>query len=169
MRRTSGMLNRPGSMFAWAALISGASRSDFASQLLNLTGFANHRQRKRVLVRLVDLGLQIHGHLQQIGAFAGNLLLVRCFGGDGRLRFRRLRFLLCRGRRARCVPGWIEGRQRERCLRMAAHHTHTHRNGQRGATRQRAEQPAAASKPDLGPSWTSAMPLPAWYRPHHGN
>src|SRR5580700_8237762 len=67
--------------FAWLASIFGASGSNLMSQLLDRAGFANHRDRQRVLGSLVDRRLQIRGHREQVGAFACNLLLLRFVGG----------------------------------------------------------------------------------------
>ena len=72
-----------GSMFwqlvAWFASILAGPTSELAGELLNLTGFANHRHGKSVFGGLVDLGLQGRRHLQQVGAFAGDLPPARFF------------------------------------------------------------------------------------------
>ena len=59
------------------------------SELLNLTGLANHGHRQLVLGSLVHFGLQAVGQLEEVGAIVGNLLfllraaassLISCFG-----------------------------------------------------------------------------------------
>ena len=64
---------------AWFTSILAGPTSELAGELLNLTGFANHRHRKSVFGGLVDLGLQGRRHLQQVGAFAGDLPPARIF------------------------------------------------------------------------------------------
>jgi hypothetical protein len=164
--------------FAWLASIRlasfpGASSSNLVRQLLDRAGFADYRDRQCVLGGLVDRRFQIRGHLEQVGAFAGNLLLLRFVGGVRGGWF----ILLCgdgRGRtgnffRRRSRGGWSRGR----CgLRMTARQPCASRNGKCDATCQQAELNeielhGAASNPGLRPPSTSASS--ALDRPHHGD
>jgi len=146
---------------AWPASALGASSPYLVSQLLNLAGFTNDRHGKRVLGTLVDLRLQIRGHLQQVGTFARNLLLLRLFGASGGWFF-----LLAGG--GWCAGNFLRSRSgpSRRRLRMTAQQTGARRNSKCGATCQQTELPAAASKPALGPRSASAMP--ALHGPQHG-
>jgi len=149
--------------FAWLASTFRASRSYLVSQLLNLTGFADDRNGQRVLGGFADLRLQIRGHLEQIGTFARNLLLLRLVGGDPGGWC----WLLAAGGRG-CAGGFLGSRSgwSRRRLRMTAKQTGAGRNRKRGATCQQTELPAAGSKPALGPLSASAMP--ALHEPQHG-
>ena|SRR5208337_1459957 len=148
---------------AWHISTLGASRSNLVSQLLDRAGFANDRHRKRVPRGLVDLRLQIRGQLEQVGTFAGNLLLLRLVGGvrGGRLFLLASSGRWCTGNFFGSRIGW--GRRR---LCVTAQHTDDRRNGKSGATCQRAELLAAIANPALGRSSTSATS--ALDRPHHG-
>jgi len=152
------MHGEPSWHFAWLASTFGASRSNFVSQLFNLAGFADDRHRKRVLGGLADLRLQFRGHLEQVGTFARNLLLLRLVGGVSGGRF----FLLadggrwCAGNFFRSRRGWSRRR-----LSMTAQQAGAGCNGKRGATCQQAEW-SAASDPALRPSSTSTMTALHW-------
>ncbi len=146
---------------AWFTSILAGPTSELAGELLNLTGFANHRHRKSVFGGLVDLGLQGRRHLQQVGAFAGDLPPARIF------RSLALLLVLLRGSGSLCgyTSLRIQRRRRRRRLRMAAQHPHASRTGQRSNGCQcakpawqapsRAHEPCRHAAPDL------------FHRPHH--
>ena len=63
-------------LHAWIASTLACPSPDLVGQLLDLAGLADHGHRQCVFGRLVNLCLQIGCHLQQVGAFAGDLLLA---------------------------------------------------------------------------------------------
>lgn len=138
----------------------------FVSKLFNRGGLADDGHGKHVFCGLVDFRLQFRCHLQQVGAFTRNLLLARVVSIRGKR-------CLLRARRGSRRAGSILARRGDwggRGLRMALHiameQAGAGGNGKRGAARQQTKAPSTASKPDLGPVWSSVTR--AWRRPQHG-